>query len=243
MGNANYTSNFLILPIIGLSWLVFLRGKWLWSFPLVLCVLALNVTRGRASILGILIGVIVLLALSGSRKALIGGVVGCLLVGTLFLGTGNRAQLLNDHSLNERFKYWRAAYEVWKENPVFGCGVWSFRSEVYEAQAKQGEGYFADYEMPKPRRVHNDWLETLCESGVVGFGLVGSLVLSVGIHAWRLRRECPMLFAGYVGVLAGAFFMFPTRLSANFAYLCVFFGVIEAEYEKRSFGMVSGKAV
>ena len=52
-------------------------------------------------------------------------------------------------------KYFRPSVWLFKENPVFGLGLWSYRNMVYEAQAeisRADPGFFENYPKPKPRR-------------------------------------------------------------------------------------------
>jgi len=88
---------------------------------------------------------------------------------------GNDTVETNFHTLGERHDMhliypafdvlcMTSALWLWKDAPFFGHGIWSYRKQVYEAQAeinKHYPEYFKDYVLPKPRRVHCDYLETL----------------------------------------------------------------------------------
>ena len=79
------------------------------------------------------------------------------------------------------------AVEMWRDYPVFGSGLGSFRS-VFPRY--RGPGIAELY-----THTHNDYLEFACETGVVGISLLGLLVLMSFIAALRaqhLRRD-PLL--------------------------------------------------
>ena len=55
-----------------------------------------------------------------------------------------------------RMNIWRAAYNVWKEHPVIGCGPENVPMEMYAA--------LGAYEA-----THNEYLQVLAEMGIIGF--------------------------------------------------------------------------
>ncbi len=97
-------------------------------------------------------------------------------------------RLMNVFELkNMRFEMWEAALVPWLDKPWFGTGSWSFL--YYGRMFRPIGGYQKD-----PIHVHNDYVQTLAEYGIVGFLL---LVLVIVLHAgsgwdtikWLLRKR------------------------------------------------------
>jgi O-antigen ligase len=102
-------------------------------------------------------------------------------------------ELTSDGRLNDamRFELWAPAAQLWRENVWWGIGPdhFNYRFRVYRPQTVQLE---AD-------RVHNDYLNTLTDWGVVGMALViSALALLWGgvFKTWRFVRGSPNDFSG-----------------------------------------------
>jgi O-antigen ligase len=94
-----------------------------------------------------------------------------------------RARELYDHgSLEEdvRINLWKPAWQLWKENPWWGIGPdhFNYRFRAVRPQTVQRQ----------PDRVHNDYLNTLTDWGIVGTALVAlawaCLFRSI-VQCWR----------------------------------------------------------
>lgn len=88
---------------------------------------------------------------------------------------------------NMRFEMWEAALVPWFDKPWFGTGSWTFL--YYGRMFRPFGGYQKD-----PIHVHNDFVHTLAEYGIVGlFLLVLVIVLHVGsgwdTSKWLLRKR------------------------------------------------------
>lgn len=69
---------------------------------------------------------------------------------------------------------WRAAWNIFCEFPVFGSGAGSYEVRF--------ERYRPEQEQKDPQWAHNDYLNTLSDYGIVGFGLFFG---AVGVMVWR----------------------------------------------------------
>tara|TARA_Y100000385_G_C13099686_1_gene643692 strand:+ start:38 stop:2338 length:2301 start_codon:yes stop_codon:yes gene_type:complete len=83
------------------------------------------------------------------------------------------ASLEDDTSIGQRFRYFSAAFETIKENPIKGIGIgnWEIESIYFE------KNYMDSYIIPY--HVHNDYLETAAETGLIGLFLYYGFILSI----------------------------------------------------------------
>ena len=129
---------------------------------------------------------------------------------------------LNDDG---RFAIWHAAAQLWRENPWFGVGPghFSYRFGKYRPAIVQ----------TNPDRVHNDYLNTLTDLGIVGAVLVAAAwvaLYSGAIWTWRFVRGSPQTLGehfsnkltlvlgastGLVAILVHSFVDFNTHIPAN----------------------------
>jgi O-antigen ligase len=78
-----------------------------------------------------------------------------------------------------RMWMWQAAWQIFLEHLWLGAGPALFN--VLYARYRDPLDQFI------PAHVHNDYLETLCDYGVAGFVLMGLLVGSFFVAAWRIH--------------------------------------------------------
>ncbi|MBI3413740.1 MAG: O-antigen ligase family protein [Verrucomicrobia bacterium] len=98
--------------------------------------------------------------------------------------------LVNGKVENIRFRLWQPAFEIFKDNVWLGAGPahFDFRFRQYRTDDLQ----------VRSDRVHNDYLNTLTDWGVVGFALVGSAwaLLAWGMaRSWKFVQRAPNDFA------------------------------------------------
>ncbi len=109
-------------------------------------------------------------------------------------------QVTESHSADTRPAIWHAAIRLWREDPWWGVGPghFDYRFRAFRPSNVQ----------ERPDRVHNDYLNTLVDWGVVGTGLVATAwgLLFAGVaQTWRFVR-------GSLGELGG-------RSSNKFAFV------------------------
>ena len=73
-----------------------------------------------------------------------------------------------------------AALDIWKDHPWTGVGGWGFRRYVALYMPEERWDYLREQGRAN---VHNDALQFLCEHGMIGFGLIAALALSLLAHA------------------------------------------------------------
>jgi O-antigen ligase/tetratricopeptide (TPR) repeat protein len=138
-------------------------------------------------------------------------------------GSGRQAadqrlqETLSQHrSLEFRVGVWRDTLPMVRDFPLFGIGLGTFQD------------IFAHYKKPpwmanSIREAHNDYLELLASTGVLGFGLLGWFLVAVGVRLYRGIRVLPpdilpvgaALTAGMSAMAFQEFFDFNLQIPAN----------------------------
>jgi O-antigen ligase/cytochrome c-type biogenesis protein CcmH/NrfG len=140
---------------------------------------------------------------------------------------------------------WRDTVAMWLSTPWFGTGLGtfhlyfpSFASTQLKAIWPQGQFIVND--------AHNEFLQTLAETGIVGFGLYAWLLAAFFLHASRTVRQLPdrsrFAAAGFTaaaaGILTQNFFSVDMRFVVSSVYLFMAMGFVEsfsaAQYTVRS---------
>lgn len=95
------------------------------------------------------------------------------------------ANMFQDGQVQDiRFKLWKPAVEIWQEHVWFGAGPAHFDVRFREHRPQDVQ--------KRPGRVHNDYLNTLADWGVVGTALVaGTWLLLLGgiVRDWRVLAQ------------------------------------------------------
>ena len=183
----------MLLPL-GIAYT--LTGRWSplqrillgYASLVILAGIAVTVSRGTWMAAGV--SLLVLLALLFRRP---GYKVPVLVVMLLLLGAGlmafkraeisrNRKDALASLTFEKdtRSHIWRGAFSMWQDHPWTGVGPahFDYRFRAYRPPSSYAQG--------RPDRVHNDYLNTLVDWGVVGALLVAS---AWGLFAWGVLRS------------------------------------------------------
>ena len=93
------------------------------------------------------------------------------------LSTLNEIQ--EDRSLSQRVRYYKAAFESFLEKPIMGKGIgtWEFESIPYERL--EMDNYVVPY------HAHNDYLELVAETGIIGVILYFGMIFFICYHLLR----------------------------------------------------------
>lgn len=194
--NANHFAGFLelILPI-ALAHAMLARAKILprllfgYAALVILAGIATSVSRGAwlSTILVLLFLGAVLMSYRPYRIPIIVFILLTLTAGGLFVKNSfstqlRLRQLISGQTEKEvddslRFTLWQPAIEIWKEHPWIGAGPAHFDHQFRSHRPLMVQR--------QPNRVHNDYLNTLADWGVIGFGLVASCW---ALLAWGLAK-------------------------------------------------------
>ncbi len=177
--------------------------RYLWGGAAFVGFMALIQTASRGGVAGLLMG---LLASIFNSKKLTGKIFSFIVVGMIILA-GNYT-LLNDRLFTYRVEQeresrtfggrtvlWEAAFEVFKEAPIFGNGHFL---HAYMIGAKVGK---------ESRSAHNTFLSVLAATGVTGFVCYLAFWFYTLKAAWKIRQDdigkvlFPWLVMGVVGAL------------------------------------------
>lgn len=90
-----------------------------------------------------------------------------------------------DKAIGRRASYLAVGWESFKENPVLGSGLGTFR-EIYERSDVSRK--FNKQGMPEERYAHNTYVEVLVGTGVIGFAVFLVLLLRMALNLFRAKR-------------------------------------------------------
>ena len=199
--NRNHFAGFIeLVAPVGLSLLVF-RGVRRDLFPMVglltiipIGALILASSRGGIVSFALEVGVLVVLARTrrgpeGPQIIAMGVVALAAVVLVAWLGAGTAIERLSntrvgDVTLTRRASMFRGAEHIFRDYPIKGAGLGTMIS-VYPRYETLYDGYVVDH-------VHNDYIEALAETGLLG-GLCGVAFL------WLLYREARKSFVAEQG--------------------------------------------
>ncbi len=127
-----------------------------------------------------------------------------------------------------RLPVWKAAIDLIIAHPEksitgFGLGT----AYVY------GYSITQSMSLPDPRiflSLHNDWLQTRFELGLVGFGLWSAFFISSAIEAFKT----PWLFAALATIAVAAFGNFPARMALEALIIAIVFARVWRQDESRN---------
>lgn len=133
---------------------------------------------------------------------------------------------------NERIQLWKKSFSVFKENPVLGSGLGSWKIEVL----KYGHsGLVTEDNLTFHQRPHNDYLWIACESGSIGLLFytlwLGSLVYGSCMQIKYARNLQSLFFFrailfSLISYLFFSFFSFPSERIEHGFILSLFSGLI-----------------
>lgn len=112
---------------------------------------------------------------------------------SLFLGSAEFLARLQDLTDKERYAAMKGALDVFRDYPWTGSGLATFGEVFYRYQPVGLQGKYFLY-------THNDWLQLLAETGILGFLLLLAawwLFFSNLVRQWFKRQDT---FAHYVGL-------------------------------------------
>jgi len=140
---------------------------------------------------------------------------------------------INIEGVSSRFPAWSNTIEMIKEHPIIGVGVgqWPESYPLYYDRTMK-DNFFN--EKVRLERLHNDYLETFANFGLIGFAFLLWLVYLIVTKIWRIVKNTSHkhrllnlgLGLGLVGFSVVALVSFPIRVYLPAFLVCVYFSII-----------------
>ena len=174
----------LLLPVLAGS-LIDTRDYKIRGAALALGLTALILTGSLGGWVALACGILTMLALwkVPNRKLLVGiGAGATALVVALLLWSPLLSLVAkHSHSMHVRAVYWRATGPIIAQSPLLGVGLDNWQDHYFQTKSDVQQ---------ETKKAHNDYLQVLAETGVVGFlALAGILVL--GLRRALVRESAP----------------------------------------------------
>lgn len=135
---------------------------------------------------------------------------------------------------DDRIRMWAGSWTLFKDNPITGCGLGSFKYWIPLAQGEYFDQYPNTQLEPTAKLTnhsHNEYLEVLAEMGLIGFAAMGWLLFVFIRRAWKsslitdsVLGDRSAILAGVLGVLIQSLVDFPFHV-APLAATWIFFAV------------------
>jgi len=230
--------------------------------PIIIMILAIIMTGSRGGLLSLLVTLIfilivtrmhirkeddVLISKFGLSLPLLGLLLVFIVLGLVFfigadqwLARSLGLQIQEDVS-GGRFHFWYIAWRIFLDHPILGTGLDSFATMFQQYDTWNGRF--------RVERAHNEYLQTLSDSGIIGFACVSAFIYLLFKRGLRLIScERDYLFrgiaigalAGCLGVLIHSFFDFPLRTNSNAFYFLLLAALASEPVEHSSRMEISG---
>lgn len=179
-GSPNELGGFLVIlvPFTIAGALAVRRGKSLFLLAGVLAVIGIWSSYSRGAVLGL--AVVPLFFIPRRWLGLVlPALLALLLIATPTLVKERFEKLsASGPEVATRIDIWRAAVDIWEQNPIVGVGVGGF-PQAYSDAKLPGKQYLPDTIFQPPPHAHNLFLQQLAETGLLGFiALLTVLVLA-----------------------------------------------------------------
>ncbi len=229
LGNAGLFATYLLF-LIFVSCLLFVwdrnkNRRIFYSVVFFINLITLFLTQTRAGILGFFVGVFVFLAIlffvkNHNIKTKIVVLISAILLflGMFFIFDGmnfvNKFYSIKDASINNRILTWQSAIEGFKDKPILGYGLENQKyvfSKYYNAN--NTEQWFD--------KAHNNYLDILLTSGILGFFVYLLIIFVVFFILFKsvLKKDFylgALLISFFVAYLVQNFFIFDSIISYVF---------------------------
>lgn len=142
--------------------------------------------------------------------------------------------ILRTHTLEERINFWRNSLDMVLEYP-FGVGLGNWQIYFPKYGLDKFDSFNIINGISTLQRPHNDFLWSLCETGILGFAVFLSIFGIVVYKSFRLIKTATdsgerwsfiCWFSGLIGFLMVAFFDFPMERMEHWILLVLLYAVV-----------------
>lgn len=183
-----------------------MRWKWALCAALAFFCLFISGSRWPLLITGSLMALFSIRKIFLSRWFWLGLLISVIWVGFFDRGVVNRflEPLQSNQRIEERFPrlvFWKVHWAMFQDEPLIGTGYANNEGVRLDYYDKAG---YTEFREKYP--AHNIFLQTLADSGIVGFMSLLSLltgVLIAGFIAWKRQHFTGLLLVGMATILAG----------------------------------------
>ncbi|RKZ33503.1 hypothetical protein DRQ33_04190 [bacterium] len=207
-----------------------LGGLYAMIFPILSVGLILTGSRGYFIATPLLIIGIVLYAIKkGSKYWIILIILTILISGVALLTSDvrNRVDTMfggkwqTDLPAYSRLGYWQIAGWIFQENPIFGIGPGQLRTRTDLIQKLEEHNFSIDEKTAEIKHLHNFYLTTLAETGIVGLLFILSILYLLGKKLWNSGELGKLFGWGYFAFLIGN--LFDSQMRGPSAAMDLFF--------------------
>ena len=156
------------------------------------------------------------------------------------LATG--LELEQDTSFRERLAMWSNTLGMFKDHPLLGVGKGNFKIfyPLYATRKVEGSVFSPEVQ---PREAHNDYVQLLAETGILGFVSFIFIMLLIGVRLWKSigenndPRSMPTLLSlsfSFIALLVNAFLDFPFEHPISKGFFWLFAGLLWGSCENNS---------
>jgi O-antigen ligase len=154
---------------------------------------ALAATESRGGLIGALVAVVVAVILARRQRmqAAAYGVCAIAVAAAFFVASPSALHRVTSFNAggDGRAELWKVAWRMTEDHPVAGVGLAGFQLEAKNYVREPGSLQFVRLIVDEPHVTHNVYLQQLAETGVVGLGLLLSIiVVSLAAAARAARR-------------------------------------------------------
>jgi O-antigen ligase len=197
--------------------------RWGCALAIVICAYGIAASQSRGGIIALVAVALASLVVFRRRRALV--VVACLgviSIGAVYFSVTPEAwQRVSQFSEggSGRSDLWSVAWRAYESRPINGVGLHNYEAVAKEYTREPGELSDVNKIAENPHVVHNTYLETLTNTGVVGLILFLFVALGCCYFAWKAGQRFEELdepameaisraiLVGTIGIMAAAFFI------------------------------------
>ncbi len=168
-------------------------GRFLLAAACIVLVIGLGATESRGGLIAAFVAIVTAVVIAKRGRALVVAFLAIIIgVGCVWFASDPAAYKRVTHTAdkgNGRSSLWVVGVRIWQDHPIVGVGLDNYRA--YAPQYVDGPGLltFVNFIAERPHVVHNVYLQTMVEVGLVGLGLFLIIVDQLAGRGHARRAE------------------------------------------------------